>query len=115
MLCCRCKENLAVVYISKLNPDGTQSNEGYCLSCAKELNLGPVDSILEKMGVEPEEMDRLNKEMSGVLDELGDDFDLGESIDLLRQELGGSADIVSMDGAEKSPKTSLMTVQRRRG
>ncbi len=101
MLCCRCKENLAVVYISKLNPDGTQSNEGYCLSCAKELNLGPVDSILEKMGVEPEEMDRLNKEMSGVLDELGDDFDLGESIDLLRQELGGSADIVSMDGAEE--------------
>lgn len=97
MLCCRCKENLAVVYISKLNPDGSQNNEGYCLSCAKELNLGPVDTILQRMGVEPEEMDRLNKEMSSVLDEIGDDFDLKESIDLLRQELGGDADIVSAE------------------
>ena len=78
MLCCRCKKNLAVVYISKLNPDGTQNNEGYCLSCAKELNLGPVESILDKMGVDPEEMDRLNTEMKSMFDEMGDDFDLGE-------------------------------------
>lgn len=97
MLCCRCKENLAVVYITRLNPDGTHKNEGYCLSCAMDLKLGPVDSILEKMGVEPEEMDRLNKEMKGMLDEMGDDFDLGESINLLRQELGGDADIVSLE------------------
>ena len=102
MLCCRCKKNLAVVYISKLNPDGTQNNEGYCLSCAKELNLGPVESILDKMGVDPEEMDRLNTEMKSMFDEMGDDFDLGESIDLLRQELGGDADIISLTEADDS-------------
>ncbi len=117
MLCCRCKENLAVVYISKLNPDGSQVNEGYCLSCAKELNLGPVDAILNKMGVEPEEMDRLNKEMSGVLDEMGDDFDLKESIDMLRQELDGDADIISIevnedddnDEPDNTPKEERMS------
>ena len=94
MLCCRCNKNLAVVYISKLEPDGSQKNEGYCLSCARELNLAPVDSILEKMGIEPEEMDRLNREMKGMLDEMGDDFDLGESINMLRSELGDVNDML---------------------
>ena len=94
MLCCRCNKNLAVVYISKLEPDGSQKNEGYCLSCARELNLAPVDSILEKMGIEPEEMDRLNREMKGMLDEMGADFDLGESINMLRSELGDVNDML---------------------
>ncbi len=89
MLCCRCNKNLAVVYISKLEPDGLQKNEGYCLSCAKELNLGPVDTILNKMGIEPEEMDKLNSEMRDMLEEMGDDFDIGDGINILRAELAG--------------------------
>ena len=79
MLCCRCHKNIAVVFISKISPDGSQRNEGYCLSCAKELNLGPIDNILSKMGIDAEEMDRLNGEMKDVLDEMGDDFDIGDS------------------------------------
>ena len=66
------------------------------------MNLGPVESILDKMGVDPEEMDRLNTEMKSMFDEMGDDFDLGESIDLLRQELGGDADIISLTEADDS-------------
>lgn len=95
MLCCKCHKNLAVVFISKLNPDGSQQNEGYCLSCAKELNLGPVDNILKKMGIDAEEMDKLNGEMKSVLDEMGDDFDIGDSVNMLRQELEGDADLIS--------------------
>ena len=45
MLCCKCHENLAVVYISKLDEKGKPVNEGYCLTCAKELNLGPVNDL----------------------------------------------------------------------
>ena len=100
MLCCKCHKNLAVVFISKLSPDGSQKNEGYCLSCAREMNLGAVDNILQKMGIDPEEMDRLNSEMKSVMDEMGDDFDLGESINMLRRELSGDADIVSMEASE---------------
>ena len=35
-LCSRCKKNVAVVFISKLEGDKT-INEGLCLKCAKEL------------------------------------------------------------------------------
>lgn len=89
MLCCKCNKNIAVVYISKLEADGSQRNEGYCLSCAKELGLAPVDNILSTMGIEPEEMDRLNTEMSGMLEEMGDDFNLGDELNMLRMELKG--------------------------
>ncbi len=73
MLCCKCKKNLAVVYITKMEPDGTQKNEGYCLSCAQELNLGPVNDIMKNMGVNAEEMDNLNREMASMLEEMGED------------------------------------------
>ncbi len=72
MLCCRCKKNLAVVYITKMEPDGTSKNEGYCLTCAKELNLGPVNDIMKNMGINPEEMDSLNREMSEMMEEMGE-------------------------------------------
>lgn len=75
MLCCKCKKNLAVVYITKMDPDGTQKNEGYCLSCAQELNLGPVNDIMKNMGVNAEEMDNLNREMASMIEEMGEGAD----------------------------------------
>ncbi len=77
MLCCKCKKNLAVVYISRMDEDGKPVNEGYCLTCAKELNIGPVNEMMEKMGINPEEMDGLNKEMSAMMEEMGDQFPEG--------------------------------------
>ncbi len=74
MLCCKCKKNLAVVYISRMDEDGKSVNEGYCLTCAKELNIGPVNEMMEKMGINPEEMDGLNKEMSAMMEEMGGQF-----------------------------------------
>ena len=47
MLCCKCQKNLAVVYISRMDETGKQVNEGYCLTCAKELNIGPVNEIMQ--------------------------------------------------------------------
>ena len=41
-LCSRCKKNVAVVFISKMEGDKT-TNEGLCLKCAKELGLPQVD------------------------------------------------------------------------
>ena len=76
MLCCKCNKNLAVVYITKIDNEGKTVNEGYCLTCAKELNLGPVNQIMENMGINAEEMDGLNREMSAMMEEMGGIFDL---------------------------------------
>ncbi len=48
MMCTRCKKNVAVVFITKLE-NGKTVNEGLCLKCAKELGLPSVDKIIPNM------------------------------------------------------------------
>ena len=84
MLCCKCQKNLAVVYVSRMDETGKTVNEGYCLTCAKELNLAPINEMMQKMGINPEEMDGLNREMSAVMEEMGGEMqleDLAEGIE----------------------------------
>ncbi len=71
MLCVRCKKNMAVVFVTRMEPDGTQLNEGYCLSCAKELNIDALNNMIKGLGITPEEFDSMNNEtlqmMEGML------------------------------------------------
>ena len=82
-LCSRCKKNVAVVFISKMEGDKT-TNEGLCLKCAKELGLPQVDDMMKRMGISDEDLDTLNSEMlqamSGVenIEDLPGGEDAGE-------------------------------------
>ena len=82
-LCSRCKKNVAVVFISKMEGDKT-TNEGLCLKCAKELGLPQVDDMMKRMGISDEDLDTLNNEMlqamSGVenIEDLPGGEDAGE-------------------------------------
>ena len=49
-LCSKCKKNIAVVFISKMNGDEI-INEGLCMKCAKELGLPQVDQMMKQMGM----------------------------------------------------------------
>ena len=87
MLCCKCQKNLAVVYISRMDGEGKSVNEGYCLTCAKELNLGPINEMMQKMGINPEEMDGLNREMSAMMEEMGDELNMEDGFGMMHSEL----------------------------
>ena len=65
-LCARCKTNVAVIFITKIE-NGVSTNEGLCLKCAKELNIKPVDDIMKKMGISDEDLDNLSSEMMEAL------------------------------------------------
>ena len=66
-LCSRCKKNVAVIFITKLEAEKTTS-EGYCLKCARELDLKPVDEIMKRMGLSEEELEGLSNEMMNAFD-----------------------------------------------
>lgn len=66
-LCSRCKKNVAVVFISRLDGDKTV-NEGLCLKCAKELGLPQVDDMMKRMGISDDDLDTLNSEMLQAFD-----------------------------------------------
>ncbi|MCD8085883.1 MAG: ATP-dependent Clp protease ATP-binding subunit [Clostridiales bacterium] len=61
-LCSRCKKNVAVVFITRLE-NGETKNEGLCLKCAKELGIQPVNELIDKMGISEEDMENLTGEM----------------------------------------------------
>ena len=61
-LCSRCKKNVAVIFITKLE-GGQTKNEGLCLICARELGIKPIDDMMKKMGISDEELDNLTNEM----------------------------------------------------
>ncbi len=65
-LCSRCNKNPAVVFISKIEGDKT-TQEGFCIKCAMELNIGPIKEILAKMGVTEEDIDSLNEQMQDAI------------------------------------------------
>ena len=66
-LCSRCKKNVAVIFITRMDPSGQQKNEGLCLKCARELHIKPVDDIISKMGISDEDLDNLTNEMMDAL------------------------------------------------
>ena len=74
-LCSKCKKNVAVVFISRMNEKGEPVNEGLCLKCAAQLGLPQVEDMMKRMGITPDDLENLNSEMMqafGGAEELGD-------------------------------------------
>ena len=62
-LCARCKKNVAVVFISRMNEKNEQISEGLCLQCAAKLGLPQVEDMMKRMGITPEDLESLSSEM----------------------------------------------------
>ena len=95
-LCAKCKKNIAVVFITKME-NGATLNEGYCLKCARSLGIPQIDQAVQQMGFSEEDLDTLSDEMSSMfaqLDQSEQDDDETESqtatFPLLNQLFGGS-------------------------
>ena len=65
-LCSRCKKRMAVIFVTRME-NGTSQNEGLCIKCAKELGIGPVNDMLAKMGIDDEQIERMDEEMQGLI------------------------------------------------
>ena len=63
-LCTRCKKNVAVVFISRMNEKtGETLNEGLCLKCAASLGLPQVEEMMKRMGITKEDLESVSNEM----------------------------------------------------
>ena len=62
-MCVKCKKNVAVVFISRMNEKNEMVNEGLCLKCAAELGLPQVQDMMKRMGITPEDLEGINNEM----------------------------------------------------
>ena len=68
-LCTKCKKNIAVVFITKVE-NGVALNEGYCLKCARSLGIPQIDAAVKQMGFSEEDLDSLSDEMSNMFGQM---------------------------------------------
>jgi len=84
-LCSKCKKNVAVVFISRMNEKNEMVNEGLCLQCAAKLGLPQVEDMMKRMGITPEDLENINSEMMQA-------FGGAEELEDLPEEEGGDED-----------------------
>ena len=82
MICCKCQKRPAVVFVSN-NKDDEQP-KGYCLVCAKDMGIKPVEDIMKKMGISPEDLESVQEQMDSIMENMGDMGDMSE----LAQSMG---------------------------
>ena len=113
-LCSKCKKNVAVVFISRMNEKNEMVNEGLCLKCAAQLGLPQVEDMMKRMGITPEDLENINSEMMqafGGAEELDAPVDEGEEDD---EESGKTATFPFLNrlfnnGGELAPKEDVPT------
>lgn len=96
-MCSRCGERPAVVFIQKMEGDKV-TPEGLCIKCARELNIGSINQMIDKMGISDEELEMASEQMASFMENMGDfNFD----------SLGEMFNPDNMDGAQTMPFTEL--------
>ena len=96
-LCSRCHERPAVVFIQKMENDKVVP-EGLCIKCARELNVGSINQMIDQLGLSDEELEQASEQMSQFMENM-QDFDFGSLGEMFNQE--------NMDGAQTLPFNSL--------
>ena len=112
--CSRCHIRPAIIFVQK-NEGGKITSEGFCIKCAQELGIKPIDDIINQMNMSQEDIDALSEGMSGLMpiaqDDDGDDENgRAPSIDL-GSFFGGK----SAPGQEEAGDTKAEKKQKRRG
>ena len=95
-MCTKCKKNIAVVFITKIE-NGVTMNEGYCLKCARSLGIPQIDTAVKQMGFSEEDLDNLSDEMSSMFGQMEENSEADDEIEsqtatfpLLNQLFGGA-------------------------
>ncbi len=74
-LCIKCNRRPATIFVS--SGQNGEPQKGYCIKCAAELNIGPVNEIIQRMGITPDDIDEVSDQMEELLDTMGDSFEQG--------------------------------------
>ena len=88
VLCSRCHQRPAVIFISKI-VDGKTVPEGLCLHCAMEMNIGPIKQMMDSMGITEEDVDSISEQFSQMFPDSDEEGSL---------EAGGSPTVPFLQG-----------------
>ncbi|MDY4084054.1 MAG: ATP-dependent Clp protease ATP-binding subunit [Ruminococcus bromii] len=82
MLCSKCGKRPAVVFVSNNNSKDAPT-VGYCLTCAKELGIKPVEDLIEKMGISDDDLENVQDQMNALMQNMGENGDISQFMEQL--------------------------------
>ena len=94
MVCIRCQKRPAIIFIQRME-NGQMKQEGYCLHCARELHIKPVDDLMKQFGMSEQDLDNMENRMESMMEELGDSNPLSMLMNMSGN--GEDADAENMD------------------
>ncbi len=94
MVCIRCQKRPAIIFIQRMD-NGQMKQEGYCLHCARELHIKPVDDLMKQFGMSDQDLDNMENRMESMMEEMGDVNPLSMMMNMANG--GEDADPDSMD------------------
>ena len=121
-LCTKCKKRMAVVFISRM--DGSQTtNEGYCLKCARSLNIPQISEAVRQMGISEEDLEMMEDEMANVFGQIAPESDNDDdevdsqtaTFPLLNQLFGGHSMQPKSDPPAERPKREEKEEKQEKG
>ena len=71
MVCVRCQKRPAIIFIQRME-NGQMKQEGYCLHCAREMHIKPVDDLMKQFGMSDQDLDNMESRMESMMEEMGD-------------------------------------------
>ncbi len=66
LICVRCKKRPAVVFVQR-GDGGDNKPVGYCLTCAKELGIKPVDDLIKQFGLSDQDLESMEDRFSSFI------------------------------------------------
>ena len=116
-LCSICNKNPAVVFVSK--SDGKNVvNEGYCLSCAINSGITPINQLAEQFSIDPEELKQMVDNMTDMIengdmhDAFADIFGAGNLMDPQSDDGDGFESKIPIN--DKKAKNSMKKEQKKK-
>ena len=70
VLCAKCKKRPAMFFVTKVEGEKT-TQEGLCIKCAMEMNIGPVKQIMQSMGISEDELEDVSEQFEAMFGEDG--------------------------------------------
>jgi len=75
MICSKCKKRPAVIFVSKIDGEKT-TQEGFCIKCAMDLNIGPIKQMMENMGITDDDIEAVSEQFGDMFGDM-DSFQPG--------------------------------------
>ena len=104
MICSKCKKRPAVIFVSRVEGEKT-TQEGFCIKCATELNIGPIKQMMQNMGITEDDIEAVSEQFGDIMDNM-DDFQLGGAGTMpFMQNLFGGNNQIAAQGEETQTDT----------